>query len=328
MTFAMYGNIIVTPLLLQVGQASLPLMFSSHSPPIYFHESVGACSWGIDDLTIVSYEDGQGFWYQFLVYFCLVIPSLLPIIPVLVCCGIFVKIVLSSKQRLLRYTSHSRTHVSSYSRAGSVSNCNPAGVSMEQQPGQPQQFLLPKSITKSSNINTDPLSSLHVSQSTLPRTPEKSTICNTPSTKQTNRNLSVPQSPGSLLSTCNSNNGSRRQGAVNGMTHQATTTMYIVTTLYVVFNVPFWIFLLIVMFFGQSDHITWVTRNYAYIHIFVYRTSVAMNAACNPIVYFTRMQALRRLWTPKNAACCARNLLVGLLPPYRRNNKLKLNSIS
>ena len=295
-----------------MGQASLPLIFSSHDPPIYFHDSVGACSWGIDDLTIIKYEDGQGFWYQFLVYFCLIIPSLLPIIPVLVCCVIFVKILVSSKQRMLRYCSNTKSNnnnntlsisnIRSYLK-GTMSHCSTQPnqhVPPQQQSLTPQAFLLPRSVSKTSVIELAP------------------SIQSQVNVKQNEKDISLSPQPVSPVvkpfpakKSNKVRTASQKQGGAT--THQATTTMYIVTAMYVVFNVPFWIFLLIVMFFGQSDHIAWVSNHYSYIHIFVYRTSVALNAACNPIVYFTRMRALRTLWWPKNAILTARNFISRLV---------------
>ena len=106
--------------------------------------------------------------------------------------------------------------------------------------------------------------------------------------------LTAELSQSSLICTVEAHQSKNRGGSVD-VAHQATTTMCIVTSLYVIFNVPIWIFTLAVTFF-HTDHIGWVITSGIYIHIFLYRTSVVMNAACNSIVYFARIKALRRLW--------------------------------
>ena len=184
--------------------------------------------------SFAPYENGQGFWYRFLTYFCVILPSFLPIFPVVVCCAIFVKIVLRSKRK--------------------VRACK----------------LRLKGATSSSTFT---LTKLRVGLG------ERSGV-----------ELSSAE-PGAPRKEVSPDHGARVGTA--DLAHQATTTMYIVTALYIVFNVPFWSFTLAILFF-QADHITWLKNNAMYIHIFLYRTSVLMNAASNPIVYLTRIRALKR----------------------------------
>jgi hypothetical protein len=237
-----------------MGQASLPLVSSTQNPPIYYRREVGGCSWGINELSFAPY---QGVWYQFLLYFCIILPSFLPIFPVVVSCIIFVRIVLTSKKKVKSY----RTQLDSHQVHTSLS------------------------------LNLGSL------QATL-KTPDS--LCPKQSLEGP-----VPVSELSQMST-NSQVEPRLnkvRGGNSDVAHQATTTMYIVTTLYIIFNVPFWSFTLAVMLF-KADHLKWVNTNGLYIHNFLYRTSVVMNAACNPIVYFARIQALRRMWSIKRIFKC------------------------
>ncbi|XP_063684113.1 uncharacterized protein LOC134818471 [Bolinopsis microptera] len=234
-------------LVIQIGQASLPLVSSTQSPPIYYKTEVGGCSWGINDLSFAPYEEGNGVWYRFLLYFCLILPSFLPIFPVVVSCIIFVKIVLTSKQKVKSYK---------------VESCNSTvnnTISLNTNPGVKNKRNDDHHSSKEKSFATAELSSM-------------------------NSNMEQPR---------------KKRGGGADVAHQATTTMYIVTALYIIFNVPFWSFTLAVMFF-HADHITWVTTNGIYINIFLSRTSVVMNAACNPIVYFARIRALRKDWNAKN----------------------------
>lgn len=210
-----------------MGQASLPLFFSLNSPPIYYLDKMGGCSWGINDLSFSPYEDGHGGWYRFLVYFCVILPSFLPLFPVVLSCLIFVKILLTSRRKL---TGH-RSLTAGRARG-------PAGKA-------PSSLIEPSLLP--STASGEPLRAKSKTSSSL------------------------------------------------DIAHQATTTMYIVTVLYVIFNVPFWSFTLAIMFF-QADHIQWIITNGIIIQIFLSRTSVVMNAACNPIVYFTRIRALKKMW--------------------------------
>ncbi|KAL5268222.1 hypothetical protein ACHWQZ_G002174 [Mnemiopsis leidyi] len=242
-------------LIIQIGQASIPLVSSTLNPPIYYLKAVAGCSWGIDDLSFAPYDDGKGVWYRFLVYFCVILPSFLPIFPVVVSCIIFVKIVLTSKQKVKNYRN---------------------------------KDLYNNNLTNSVSLN-------HVqSQKTLEVEKPADTFCgprSEVSQMSVSSNFPADQLPPQQCV---------KKGTSGGdVAQQATTTMCIVTALYIIFNVPYWSFTLAVMFF-QADHIRWVTTNGIYINIFLSRTSVVMNAACNPIVYFTRIQALRKLWSIKN----------------------------
>ena len=85
----------------------------------------------------------------------------------------------------------------------------------------------------------------------------------------------------------------KRKKSHSDSAHQATTTIYIVTGLYVIFNVPVWIFVVAVLF-SATDHLPWFRCHLMYLHIFLNRICVVMNAASNGVVYFARMKDLRR----------------------------------
>eukprot|EP00116_Pleurobrachia_bachei_P005669 sb/3465931/ len=251
---------VVVYFFIQVGQASLPLKFSNESPPIYFSPKVGACSWGLDDLTFAPYEDGSGVWYRFLLYFCLILPSFLPLFPVVVSCVIFVKIVLTSSERL-------KSHAQGVSKTTSGNS-----IALSAAP-----------VSGVSNVNSCCTQQNSCGTTALQELPPTTQQLQPPTTQ-----------PKPRLSVNREEISEKKKKKRSNVAQQATTTMYIVTALYIIFNVPFWSFLLAIIFFKDGDHIEWLAVNAIYVHIFLSRTSVVMNAACNPIVYVTRIHELRR----------------------------------
>ena len=87
---------------------------------------------------------------------------------------------------------------------------------------------------------------------------------------------------------------SEAEGAASRTRH-VSITMIIMTAVYILFNMPCWLFYLY-LFACKLNPQAWVRAKSArYIHIFVSRLSVSLNAAVNPIVYFSRIEGLRRL---------------------------------
>ena len=77
-------------------------------------------------------------------------------------------------------------------------------------------------------------------------------------------------------------------------TRHATITILITTGVYIMFNVPCWLFYCYFLSHKNYDPVKWLQgRTGLFINIFLYRLSVVMNSAVNPIVYFCRMNALR-----------------------------------
>ena len=84
-------------------------------------------------------------------------------------------------------------------------------------------------------------------------------------------------------------------------TKHATVTILIMTLVYSVFNMPCWL-LYSYLLISKFNPITWLRGNTAlYLQIFVCRLSVAMNSAANPVVYFSRIEALSKLTFRKNS---------------------------
>ena len=102
--------------------------------------------------------------------------------------------------------------------------------------------------------------------------------------------------------------GSRGRG--RNSKHRATTTILLLTTIYIVFNIPVFInyIRLAIIVFGptHTDFLNPDGNNrfvHAYSWLFTYIMSVALNALVNPIVYFFRMvrfrQAIKNIWVCK-----------------------------
>ena len=73
----------------------------------------------------------------------------------------------------------------------------------------------------------------------------------------------------------------------------ATITIVIMTAVYIVFNMPCWIFFITVLV-NINNPTQWLRTSFAlYFNIFVGRLSVVLNSAINPLVYFCRMRGLR-----------------------------------
>ena len=93
----------------------------------------------------------------------------------------------------------------------------------------------------------------------------------------------------------------RRTNAATIRTKYISKTIVIMALVYIVFNVPCWLFYLY-LFFNKMNPVAWLHANTAiYIHIFVSRLSVSLNAACNPIVYFCRFGGLKSLRSRKSS---------------------------
>ena len=85
-----------------------------------------------------------------------------------------------------------------------------------------------------------------------------------------------------------------RRSVATNRTKYVSMTILIMTLVYIAFNVPCWLFY-IYLILNRFNPVAWLTaRTAIYIHIFVSRLSVSMNAACNPIVYFCRIGELRK----------------------------------
>jgi len=78
---------------------------------------------------------------------------------------------------------------------------------------------------------------------------------------------------------------------------KATVTIIIMTGVYMVFNMPCW---LLYSYLLASTHnpMEWLRGDVAlYVQIFVSRLSVVLNGTANPLVYFTRIEALGKIAT-------------------------------
>ena len=74
----------------------------------------------------------------------------------------------------------------------------------------------------------------------------------------------------------------------------ATTTIIIVTIVYIIFNMPCWIFYIAILT-STKNPVQWLQGNVGlYFDFFVSQLSIVLNSCINPIVYMCRMQALRR----------------------------------
>lgn len=85
-----------------------------------------------------------------------------------------------------------------------------------------------------------------------------------------------------------------RMSTVKATTH-ATITILITTGVYIMFNVPCWAFYGYFLSGKKDNPVKWLRGETGmYINIFLYRLSVVMNSAVNPVIYLCRMNALRR----------------------------------
>ena len=82
------------------------------------------------------------------------------------------------------------------------------------------------------------------------------------------------------------------------MRHRAAVTTQIVTCVYFLFNVPLSIFIIfnMLIIFGavDIDYTGGVIAIINYVTSYMYVVSVALNAACNPLVYLCRITVFRR----------------------------------
>ena len=60
-----------------------------------------------------------------------------------------------------------------------------------------------------------------------------------------------------------------------------------------ILNVPYWVF--IIVYYASKEPIKWLMTDGQYIALFLSRTSILLNAAINPIIYFTRMKEIREM---------------------------------
>lgn len=88
-------------LTLQTFQASLPLLFSERSPSIYYSEMLGACSWGLPDLTFLDYPSRA---YTALSYSLILLSWVLPGLPVFCCGGYILGVLVQHRHTMARYS--------------------------------------------------------------------------------------------------------------------------------------------------------------------------------------------------------------------------------
>ena len=99
---------------------------------------------------------------------------------------------------------------------------------------------------------------------------------------------------------CSSSRKSREKSdqkpATRCTTYQATMTVVIATAVYIVFNVPCWLFNVIILLSLRNQDITKYFNGMTgiYLNYFMGVLSVVLNSASNPIVYFFRMDVLRQ----------------------------------
>ena len=79
----------------------------------------------------------------------------------------------------------------------------------------------------------------------------------------------------------------------------ATITIFVMTIVYIIFNMPCWAFYILVLCHIKYN-IPWLqSRPAIYTYLFVVRLSVVINSFCNPIVYIWRISKLRRFYADK-----------------------------
>ena len=114
----------------------------------------------------------------------------------------------------------------------------------------------------------------------------------------------------SSVSACQEEVSSNTRGRGRNSKHRATTTILLLTTIYIVFNIPVFInyirLAIIVFAPNHRDFLNPDNNNrfvHAYAWLFTYIMSVALNALVNPIVYFFRMarfrHAIKDIWVCK-----------------------------
>ena len=122
-------------------------------------------------------------------------------------------------------------------------------------------------------------------------------------------------------------------GMLNGrLKHRATVTIVIITFVYIVFNIPYWTFLLYMLIFPSSGNSLFKT----YLFMFLNPVSVILNGFINPIVYYLRIAGMkkqlngdfRNLQFPKSPALSRRKLTPKpVMTPINVRNVITLNNL-
>ena len=85
-------------------------------------------------------------------------------------------------------------------------------------------------------------------------------------------------------------------GNESGVKDKASKTIIMLTGIYILFNVPYWVYVCLNMlyFMGTVDLTRWlVAQHGSYFILFVTPISIIVNAAVNPLLYFSRIAPLR-----------------------------------
>ena len=121
--------------------------------------------------------------------------------------------------------------------------------------------------------------------------------------------------------------GSQESRRLRQTSASATQTILIFTLVYIIFNVPCWIYH-ICMISRVLNHTYTTSFFLSYFYIFVLRLSVVFNAMANPIIYITRMNGVRA-YLQVRFNCIRRRVTVvrksmvikvGLSKQYSKNN--------
>ena len=136
----------------------------------------------------------------------------------------------------------------------------------------------------------------------------------------------------SSASGCQEEVSSRTRGKKRNSKHRATTTILLLTIIYIVFNIPVFInYIRLAVIVFSSNHKDFLNPDgnnrfvHAYAWLFTYIISVALNALVNPIVYLFRMprfrQSIKDIWFCKldfrqldSSATIVSNRVVPVIP--------------
>ena len=219
---------------------------------------------------------------QVITYLAVFLPSFLPLLPVVVSCAVVVRILIKSKNRV---KSHSISTASSGKPRDSTRSLRSSSI---------YSWFTGRSADNLNQVSPNGLE---------PCAEEGDTFEADGELKGAKRGASIFSFRESICDASFKmrNWVTKRKSGKADMTSNATTTMYIVTVIYLVFNVPLWVYTLFILTAkGDEDFVQWIRENALYVTIFCQRTSIVMNAACNPIVYFTRIRPLRLMFTTDN----------------------------
>ena len=87
-------------------------------------------------------------------------------------------------------------------------------------------------------------------------------------------------------------NVSEQNNSVTAMKRSATITILLVTSVYIIFNIPVFIIFCIHLHEVVTDTYTYISDN-TYVWVIVYVINTSLNATINPIVYVSRMKMFR-----------------------------------